>query len=208
VTAASIPPAIGATPTSLSFTAKQGSANPATQTLSLSNSGGGTLSWSASDNAPWLTLSPASGSGPGAVTLTATTGTLTTSNYSGTVTLSATGAIPVTIPVTFTVTAASLAPAIGVSPTSLYFTAKHGGGNPPAQTLTISNTGSGTLTWTAVDSGGTWLWHAGGASTSGAGTVTVGVTTDTLTAGTYSGQVTIWPIGAPSVTIPVTYIVQ
>ena len=63
------PPAIGASPTKFSFTATQGGANPANQTLSISNTGDGTLSWTASDNAPWLTVSPASGTGDGAVTL-------------------------------------------------------------------------------------------------------------------------------------------
>src|SRR4029077_10851668 len=101
------------------------------QTVSISNTGGGTLSWSASDNAAWLTLSPASGTGNGTVTLTATTGTLTAGSYSGTVTLSgATGVTPVTVPVTFTVAAAPVPPAIGASPTSLSFTATQGGANP------------------------------------------------------------------------------
>jgi len=99
-----VPPAIAASPASLSFTAQQGGANPAAQTLSISNTGGGTLSWSATDSVAWLTLSPVSGTGNGPVTLSATTGTLTAGSYSGTVTLSATGASPVTVPVTFTVT--------------------------------------------------------------------------------------------------------
>src|SRR5262249_21541760 len=64
-----VPPAIGASPTSLSFTAQQGGSNPAAQTLSISNTGGGTLSWSAIDNAAWLTVSPSAGTGNGAVTL-------------------------------------------------------------------------------------------------------------------------------------------
>src|SRR5215831_8226824 len=139
VTAASVPPAIAATPTSLSFSAQQGGGNPAAQTVSISNTGGGTLSWSASDNAAWLTLSPASGTGNGAVTLSATTGTLTAGSYSGTVTLSATGATPVTVPVSFTVTAAPVPPAIGASPTSLTFSAIQGGSGPPNQTLYVQN---------------------------------------------------------------------
>ena len=53
---APVPPAIGASPASLSFTAQAGASNPTAQTLTVSNTGGGTLSWSASDNAPWLTL--------------------------------------------------------------------------------------------------------------------------------------------------------
>ena len=72
----SINPVIGASPISLSFTAQQGGANPATQTLTISNTGGGTLSWTASENATWLTLSTTGGTGNGSVTLTATTGSL------------------------------------------------------------------------------------------------------------------------------------
>ena len=77
VTAAPVPPAIGTSPTNFSFTATQGGNNPANQTLSLSNTGGGTLTWTASDNAPWLTLDTGIRAGNGTVTLTAATGTLT-----------------------------------------------------------------------------------------------------------------------------------
>jgi hypothetical protein len=113
------PPAIGASPTSLSFATTQGGANPATQTVSISNTGGGTLSWTASDNAPWLTRNPASGTGNGAVTLNVTTGTLTAGTYSATVTINATGASPLTVPVTFTVTAAPVSPPVTPPPGAL-----------------------------------------------------------------------------------------
>lgn len=83
-----VPSVIGASPTSLSFAATQGGANPATQTLSISNTGGGSFSWSAGENATWLTLSPVSGTGNGAVALTVTTGSLTAGSYSGAVTVS------------------------------------------------------------------------------------------------------------------------
>ncbi len=51
-----------------------------------------------------------------------------------------------TVPVTFTVITAPVPPVIGISPTSLSFTAPQGGTNPATQTLNISNTGGGTLT--------------------------------------------------------------
>lgn len=102
-----VPPAIGASPTSLSFTAAEGGANPAPQTLTISNTGSGMLSWTVSNNAAWLTLSPASGTGNGTVTLSVTTDSLTAGSYSGTLTISATGALSVTVPVTFTVTSTS-----------------------------------------------------------------------------------------------------
>jgi len=200
VTAALAPPAIGASPTSLSFTAQQGGANPATQTVSLSNTGGGTLSWTASDNATWLTVSPASGTGTGTVTVSAT-GTQTTGTQSGSLTLSATGATSVTIPVSFTVTAA---PSIGANPTSLSFTAQQGGANPATQTVSLSNTGGGTLSWTASDNA-TWL-TVSPASGTGTGTVTVSAT-GTQTTGTQSGSLTLSATGATSVTIPVSFTV-
>ena len=205
VAAAPVPPAIGASPTSFSFAATQGGANPATQTVSISNTGGGTLSWTASDNAAWLTLSPASGTGNGTVTLTVATGTLTAATYSGTITLAATGASSMTVPVTFTVTTAPVPPTIGASPTSLSFTAQQGGGNPIAQTLNISNTGGGTLSWSASPDT-TWL-AVSPASDTGNGAATVSATTGILTAGSYTGKITLSATGASSMTVSVTFTV-
>ena len=200
----SINPVIGASPISLSFTAQQGGADPAPQTLSISNTGGGTLSWSASETATWLTLSTTGGIGNGSVTLTATTGSLSVGTTSGTVTLSGgTGVTPVTVPVTFTVSAA---PAIGANPTALSFTATAGGANPANQTLSISNTGGGTLNWSASDSA-TWLTLSP-ASGTGNGTVTLSATTGTLAANTYTSTVTLsGAAGVTPVTVPVTFTV-
>ena len=204
VTAAPVPPAIGASPTSLSFTAQAG-ANPAPQTLTISNTGGGTLSWSANDSATWLSLSPASGTGNGTMTTSVATGTMTAGSYPGTITLSATGTASVTIPVTLTITAAPVPPAFGMSPTSLSFAAQQGGGNPAAQTLSISNTGGGTLTW-SVSNNASWLSHSPTSGT-GNGMVTISVTTGSLTAGPYNGMVTLSAPGATAVTVPVTFTV-
>ncbi|HSL04677.1 MAG TPA: hypothetical protein VK901_14210, partial [Nitrospiraceae bacterium] len=93
-------------------------------------------------------------------------------------------------------------PVIGLSPTHLAFTAHQGGGNPAAQTLTIHNTGGGTVRW-GVSHDAAWLWHTPGTGT-GTGAVTIGATPGALTAGTYTAHVTLWPTGAHSVTVPVT----
>src|SRR5262249_3070903 len=61
-------PTIGVSPSSLSFTATAGGANPANQSLSITNTGGGTLNWSATSNASWLSVSPASGTAPSTLT--------------------------------------------------------------------------------------------------------------------------------------------
>jgi hypothetical protein len=98
-----VPPAIGASPTSLAFAGTQGAANPASQTVNISNTGGGSLSWSASDNASWLTVNPASGTGNGVVTVSVATGTMAVGTYNGSITLSAIGVSPFTVPVTLVV---------------------------------------------------------------------------------------------------------
>ena len=51
-------PALSVTPASLSFSATAGGASPASKTLSVANTGGGTLSFTASDDAPWLSVTP------------------------------------------------------------------------------------------------------------------------------------------------------
>src|SRR5262249_33726418 len=155
------------------------------QTVSISNTGGGTLSWTASDNAAWLTVSPSAGTGNGAVTLSATTGTLTAGSYSGRSEERRAGTERGAGPVTFTVTAAPGPPGIVASPTSLSCTAQQGGSTPAAQTVSIRNTGGGTLSWTASDNAA-WLTVSPSAGT-GNGAVTLSATTGTLTAGSYSG---------------------
>jgi hypothetical protein len=85
-----------------------------------------------------------------------TTG-LAAGTYSATVTINASGATntPRTIPVTLTITAAAM-PTISRTPSTLTFTATQGGANPANQTVTIANSGTGTLSWTASDNAA-WL---------------------------------------------------
>jgi hypothetical protein len=99
-------PTIGVSPASLSFTATAGGANPASQNVNISNTGGGALNWTASDNASWLTLSPTSGAAPSATTASVNITGLAAGTYNGTITVTATGATnsPVSVPVTLTVT--------------------------------------------------------------------------------------------------------
>ncbi|MGH7227827.1 MAG: PQQ-dependent sugar dehydrogenase [Nitrospiraceae bacterium] len=112
-----LPPTIGLSPTSFSFAAFQGGANPAPQTLNITNTGGGTLSWSVSDNALWLTLSPISGTAPSTVTVSVDTTGLVAGTYNATITVTAQGATnsPQMVPVTLTVTTPTGSPSITVT---------------------------------------------------------------------------------------------
>ena len=73
----------------------------------MSNAGDGTLSYAVSDDADWLSESPASGTGPGSVSVTASTVGLSAGTYAATITLDGGDADgpPVAIPVTLTVSA-------------------------------------------------------------------------------------------------------
>jgi uncharacterized delta-60 repeat protein len=98
-------PTIGNSPASFSFFATQGGSNPSTESLIIWNAGDGTLSWSVSGNATWLSLNPASGTNSGTVAVSVNIAGLTAETYNATITITATGAAnsPVTIPVTLTV---------------------------------------------------------------------------------------------------------
>ena len=102
---APVPPSLSVSPTTLSFTGIAGGATPAPRTLSVTNAGGGTINWTASDNQPWLTVAPTSGMAPASISVSVSTTGLTPGSYSGSVTVSAPGVAgsPQTIPVSLTV---------------------------------------------------------------------------------------------------------
>ncbi|MCK4721656.1 MAG: hypothetical protein KAT75_00050, partial [Dehalococcoidia bacterium] len=107
--ASPLSPAISASPSSFNFSAEQGAANPSSQTLQIQNSGGGTLAWSATDDADWLTLSLANASSAAEaneVTISVNIAGLSPGHYSATITISAPEASnsPQEVPVSLTIT--------------------------------------------------------------------------------------------------------
>src|SRR3984957_2884470 len=100
---------------STAFSAVQGSsANPSPASIDVTNTGTGTLNFTAASDSPWLTVAPASGTAPQTLQLSAAVGTMAANTYTGHVTVTASGAqgSPAVITVTFTVgaQAASNAP--------------------------------------------------------------------------------------------------
>ena len=198
----------------LSFTATQGGASPASQPVTISNSGGGILNWTAtastSSGGNWLSVSPTAGSGTGTVTVAANIAGLAAATYIGSIQVAAVGATntPQTISVTLTIISPSSPPMIALSTSFLPFTALPGGANPATQAVTISNFGSGTLNWTAITitaSGGDCLSVSPMAGT-GTGTVTVSANIAGLATGTYNGSIQVAAVGATNTpqTISVT----
>jgi len=102
------PGAFTLSPSSFSFSATQGGPNPSSQTLSIQNSGGGTLNWSVSDDTAWLTLSPSSGTSTGEidpVMVSVNIAGMNAGSYSATITISASGGTNAshTVPVSLTI---------------------------------------------------------------------------------------------------------
>lgn len=195
-------PAIGVSSSRLSFSVQQGDGRPATQTLTVTNVGGGTLNWNAAVTAAWLTLSPASGKDTGTIAVTITVGSLAIGTYTATIIVNAPGVTAVTIPVNLTVEAASVPPVIRTSPTSLSFTAVQGDSGPSTQTVSISNSGGGILTWSASENV-SWL-SISPASGTGNGSIAATAVLGSLAPGTYNSTITISATNAVSVSLPIT----
>ena len=195
-------PALSVSPGTLAFTTDQGS-NRAAQTLTISNTGGGTLTWSASEPIPWLVGSPAGGSvaaGESAsLGITVNSAGMAPGSYEGTVVVTAAGATesPRNISVTLRISAAPQAPALGVTPATLTFSAGPAA-TPGSQSFTISNTGGGTLRWSAA-ANVPWLSvgpSAGSLEAADNASVAVTVSTAGLSAGTHRGTITLSAPGA------------
>jgi hypothetical protein len=84
--------ALAVSSTALTFSGTAGGSNPGAQTFTVSNSGGGTLSWTAAGNQNWMSVSPASGTNNGTISVSVNMGGMSAGNYTGTVTVSGAGA--------------------------------------------------------------------------------------------------------------------
>ena len=96
---------LNVSPSALDFSATLGASNPAAQTVSVSRSGTGTMDWSASTTAPWLSLTSTSATAPGSITVTADIAGLAAGTYSSTIVVSGSGATTQSILVDLTISA-------------------------------------------------------------------------------------------------------
>lgn len=200
------PAALAVDTAGLSFSGSQGG-TPSSQQFHVLNSGGGSVSFTATASAPWLTLSTASGtatqSSPATLAVTATPGTLAPGTYSAAITVTGSGTT-VNIPVTLSISSA--ASILLISQSAVRFTAVSQGSSPLPQTFGILNSGQGSMDWSATGStlsGGNWL-----SITPASGTVrqpyldvslvSVMVNPAALAPGTYYGRIQITSAAANS----------
>ncbi|GEM_PF-818739 len=185
-------PEITLNPTSLTPSTWQGS-SPAADSVTIQNTGEGTLEYTITDNASWLSCTPTSGTSTGeadTITVNYSTASLTPGTYYATITASDPEASnnPQTIAVSLTVVQR---PVITLNPTSLSPVTNEGS-SPPAGSFTVQNTGGSMLEYTISDNV-TWLscTPTSGTSTGEADTITVNYSTASLTPGTYYATITV-----------------
>ena len=121
------------------------------QSLTLHNSGGGSITWTASSDQPWLMISPAQGmfSASQTIAVAGTRANLKPGDYKGTITFSSNVGPSEWVQVQMSVRPlpANAGAVLEVTPPVLSFTALDGAANPPAQELMVSNPGSQRLSW-------------------------------------------------------------
>jgi uncharacterized protein (TIGR03437 family) len=204
-----VTPTLAVSAASLTFAAVQGGTAPASQSLAISNGASAVFNWAAqattSTGGSWLSIDKTAGGGNDTIKVTADPTGMKAGTYQGTVTItaSALAGSPQRIAVTLTITNAS---ALAVGASTLTFQGAPGV-NPPAQTVTINNTGGGVISWTATaTSAGNWL-QVTPASGSGNGSVQVSAVAGSMPVGSYTGTVTITASGAANspATIQVTF---
>ncbi len=146
------PPTISVTPNQFFFNAVAGEPNPAAKILTITNSGGGTLNWSASSSESWLSLSPIFGTDSTDVSVSVDITGLPFGEYDDTIVVTDPLATndPVLVPVHLSI--GSDLPLIEPDPSLIYMIIPENTLFPDPQTFVVTNGGAGSMTFTVSES--------------------------------------------------------
>jgi hypothetical protein len=186
-------PVLTVTPAEVQDTARAQSGDEKTVDVAITNGGGGSFTWSASDRSDWIRMNPREGEVPGTLTLTLDPENLGPGIYQGEVTVvakSATDSQTATIAVTFVVQR----PGLNVTPTLIDRSTTLGSNQTFNETIQVSNNGTGQLSWTATKDR-PWL-TLGATSGTGDASIPVTINSSSLAGGTYTGEVVVTAPGA------------
>ncbi len=191
-------------PLSLAFQGQEGAEAPAAQSVYITNTGTGTLNWSASTGSTWITLPeeavPAGPAETAGLEVGVNLAGLAAGSYTAAVQVVGESGITETVQISLEVTAS---PELSVTPLSLEFVSINGS-DPGTKSLSVQNTGTGTLNWSA-ESGSIWLSID---NTAGTAPDTINASPDisTLAEGTYLSSITVTAAAAAGspVVVPVT----
>lgn len=128
-----------------------------TAQLTIRNSAGNAIPWTAVVGDSWCQLSEYSGITDGSLNITVDPSQLSAGYYETTITITADDAINSPRSVNVRMTIASNQPVLTLSTNNLYFTGEYFGTAPWPQSFNVLNTGEGSLDWTLSTSGEEWL---------------------------------------------------
>jgi uncharacterized protein (TIGR03437 family) len=186
---------------------------PGADTVHVTSTGGAVAitAQSATDSGgPWLSVTAQGTTTPTALTLSYAVSGLASGTYTGRVTLTSAGLAALTIPVTLVVVTDTNIP-LQSTPASLAFSAVAGGPDPPGQPLTVTVTSGANVIFhadvSAAPPNGKWLSVTPNIGLTKAPLI-VTVTAKDLTAGVYSGAITLSVGGVATVAVPVGFTIQ
>ena len=112
-----VAPVLAVTPLNLAFSAQQGGSNPTAGNISVTNTGNGSLAFTATSDAAWLAVSPASGNAPSSPQVVASIAGMAPGTYTGHVTVAAAGATgsPVSVAAVLTITSPPIAHSVDLT---------------------------------------------------------------------------------------------
>jgi len=143
-------PLIDISPDTLNFKALAEMGNPAVQTIQVNNAGTGGLNWSAEETADWFAIDPASGSASDYVSVAVDISGMEYGTYMEPLVISSADAKNSPVTAWISLELVGNMPYLRATPDSINF---EGGINGLLEgAIEISNPGSGTLDWTAVNS--------------------------------------------------------
>ncbi len=197
--------AFTASPTSFAVNYQSGDPIPNGQVFTLS---GTTSSFTAttSSTGNWLSVRPTTGSIPTSLSAGISPAGLAAGAYTGTISITAPGAVTQTVTVTLNVVSPQ---SLKLTPASLAFSAAAGGSAPATQNITVACPNSALSFAPTASSTGNWL-SVSVPSVIGNNQIVVAVNPSGLSANTYQGAINIVGIGACGSTqiVPVTLTVS
>jgi len=201
------PPSLQLLNTSVNFGAGP-PGKSSTQNIILSNAGGGQLTWQASSDQTWLTVTPNSGtfSGKAIVALMGNRGALAAQGYTGNVKFTQLGSTSSPLIVHVTMSVQAVPASLIVSSSSLIYSGSTTQ-DPPDQTIILQNSSDRPLDWSSVvttGNGTPWLSirpSSGHLEVRTSAVVTVSVRPTMLAIGSYQGTLNFKGGANPQVTV-------
>ena len=213
-----LPPALVLNTRAIAFVGSTTGADPAPQSVALSNGGDGSvtglsvsLAYGVNQPVGWLAVQLNAVSAPAAITLIAKRGAIAAGTYAATVTVSASGVESQQVIATLIVQDPNSPQSLQLSSTSVALNAVTGA-SPATQTVQVLNSGSGTIVGLAAvatyGAGATgWLSTSSLNVTTAPAVLTLRAITTALAAGTYTATVQVSGTGVALRAIAVTLVV-